>query len=186
MKKVFKVFLALICVMLLVSCEKLSHSKKEELMSFFKSHSIDVTYELQAQDLSMEIFSLNARKDVIQFETSEELDANTKISFIVDIENNNLFYDLGKRVIYTKIPNSNTTTELNVEKYISDIREVDGNLTFWFDMAEYFEDSNLDLNDYIIYDPLVKFTAVFKMNKIVELSYSVEGITSVMKIGIQE
>ncbi len=185
MKNIFRLLVFVLSIFLLTSCVIDDFSKKEELISFFNSHSTDITYEIHNEGESVEVFELNIRPDAILFETSDELLDQNKIMFMYDYINNNLFYDFGEKIIYTKLNNSNNvfTKNTNINRYIYNILEVKGNLFFDFSLYHYLNDNNIEVADFILSDYYVTFSTKFSDNKLVELSYEIDGIKAVIKIG---
>ena len=169
MKKIISLLIIIALSFFMFSC---SRSKDEELELFFNSSYADITLKVKQEDKELKIFNLASTKEAIKIKTFGLLSYNN-ISIIIDKEDN-VFFDLGDAVVYTKADEidktdkeiDKTDKEIDINEYIRNITSYEDKLTFDLMLSELVSEFDYDIASIIPLGETVTFTCLFEDNKI--------------------
>lgn len=178
MKKIISLLIIIALSFFMISC---SRSKDEELELFFNSSYADITLKVKQEDKELKIFNLASTKEAIKIKTFGTLSYNN-ISIIIDKEDN-VFFDLGDAVVYTKADEiDKTDKEIDINEYITNITSYEDKLTFDLMLSELVSEFDYDIASIIPLGETVTFTCLFEDNKITSLEYTIEDVTVILQV----
>lgn len=178
MKKIISLLIIIALSFFMISC---SRSKDEELELFFNSSYVDITLKVKQEDKELKIFNLASTNEAIKIKTFGSLSYNN-ISIIIDKEDN-VFFDLGDAVVYTKADEvDKTDKEIDINEYISNITIYEDKLTFDLMLSELASEFDYDIASIIPLSETVTFTCLFEDNKITSLEYTIEDVTIILQV----
>lgn len=169
MRKIFTLLVFTFLLLLITGCGEGSVNKEKELERLLNADSLDVTILTQSGANNAEYLNIVSSKKGISIRTTDRMDHYSNKYIIID-KNNNLFVDFIDYMGYTNLENK-PFEDVDIDYYISNMRENNEGLTFDVKANDLFEDTGFAINDVFPMKDIQTFTCLFENNKVSQLEY---------------